>query len=46
LDVFTGGIVESYMQKFSGLREHCERCLRTERWGSVVLIVVDAASTS
>jgi hypothetical protein len=41
------GIVESYMRKVSGLREHCERCLRTERWGgSVVLIVVDAASTS
>jgi hypothetical protein len=41
------GIVESYMRKVSGLREHCERCLRTERWGgSVVLMVVDAAFTS
>jgi len=40
-------IVNSYMQKVSGLREHCERCLRTERWGgSVVLMVVDAAFTS
>jgi len=40
-------IVDSYMQKVSGLREHCERCLRTERWGgSVVLMVVDAAFTS
>lgn len=40
-------IVESYMQKVSGLGEHCERCLRTERWGgSVVLMVVDAAFTS
>jgi hypothetical protein len=40
-------IVESYMQKVSGLKEHCERCLRTERWrGSVVLMVVDAAFTS
>jgi len=30
-------IVDSYMQKVSGLKEHCERCLRTERWnGSVV----------
>lgn len=35
------------MQKFSGLREHCDRCLRTERWsGNVVLTVVDAAFTS
>ncbi|MBS7621677.1 hypothetical protein KEJ32_06165 [Candidatus Bathyarchaeota archaeon] len=40
-------IVDSYMQKVSGLEEHCERCLRTERWrGSVVLMVVDAAFTS
>jgi len=40
-------IVDSYMQKVSGLKEYCERCLRTERWGgSVVLMVVDAAFTS
>ncbi len=40
-------VVDSYMRKVSGLREHCERCLRTERWGgSVVLMVVDAAFTS
>jgi len=40
-------IVDSYMQKVSGLREHCERCLRTKRWGgSVVLMVADAAFTS
>ncbi|KPV63943.1 MAG: hypothetical protein AOA66_0522 [Candidatus Bathyarchaeota archaeon BA2] len=40
-------IVNGYMQKVSGLEEHCERCLRTERWGgSVVLMVVDAAFTS
>jgi hypothetical protein len=40
-------IVDVYMQKVSGLKEHCERCLRTERWsGSVVLMVVDAAFTS
>jgi len=40
-------IVASYMEKVSGLREYCERCLRTERWGSsVVLMVVDAAFTS
>lgn len=40
-------IVDSYMEKVSGLKEHCNRCLRTERWsGSVVLMVVDAAFTS
>jgi hypothetical protein len=40
-------IVDSYMQKVPRLKEHCERCLRTERWGgSVVLMVVDAAFTS
>ncbi|MEM0268769.1 MAG: hypothetical protein QW221_04560 [Candidatus Korarchaeum sp.] len=41
------GIVDSYMRKVPGLKEYCERCLRTERWGgSVVLMVVDAAFTS
>jgi hypothetical protein len=41
------GIVDNYMRKVSGLEEHCSRCLRTERWGrSVVLMVVDAAFTS
>jgi hypothetical protein len=40
-------IVDDYMQKVSGLKEHCDRCLRTERWGgSVVLMVVDASFTS
>lgn len=40
-------IVDGYMGRVSGLREHCERCLRTERWGgSVVLMVVDASFTS
>ena len=40
-------IVSNYMQKVSGLEEHCLRCLRTERWGgSVVLMVIDAAFTS
>jgi hypothetical protein len=39
--------VDSYMQKVSGIKEHCDRCLKTERWGgSVVLMVVDAAFTS
>jgi len=40
-------IVDSYMQKVSGIEERCDRCLRTERWGgSIVLMVVDAAFTS
>ncbi|MGQ9479272.1 MAG: hypothetical protein ACUVQ0_04515 [Thermoproteota archaeon] len=40
-------IVDDYMLKAPGLREYCERCLMTERWGgSVVLMVVDAAFTS
>ena len=40
-------IIDSYMEKVSGLKKHCERCLKTERWnGSVVLMVVDAAFTS
>jgi hypothetical protein len=40
-------IVDSYMQMVYGLKEHCDRCLRTERWGgSVILMVVDAAFTS
>lgn len=39
--------IDSYMERVSGLKEHCNRCLRTERWGgSVVLMVVDAAFTS
>jgi hypothetical protein len=40
-------VVDSYMQKVSGVEIYCGRCLRTERWGgSVVLMVVDAAFTS
>jgi hypothetical protein len=40
-------IVDLHMRKVPGLREHCDRCLRTKRWGgSVVLMVVDAAFTS
>jgi len=40
-------IVDSYMRKVSGLEEHTERCLRTERWGgSVLLMIVDAAFMS
>jgi len=41
------GIVDSYMERVSGIEAHCDKCLRTERWGgSVVLMVVDAAFTS
>lgn len=40
-------IINVYMSRTGGLREHCERCLQTKRWGgSVVLMVVDAAFTS
>ncbi|MGQ9781232.1 MAG: hypothetical protein ACUVQ8_03100 [Nitrososphaeria archaeon] len=40
-------IVDGYMQGVLGLKEHCERCLRTERWNEkVVLMIVDAAFTS
>ena len=40
-------IVDRYMGKVSGIEQHCDRCLKTERWGgSVVLMVVDAAFTS
>jgi hypothetical protein len=40
-------IVDDYIRRVSGLREHCERCLKTERYGgNVVLMVVDAAFTS
>jgi hypothetical protein len=40
-------IVDGYMQKVSGIEDHCTRCLNTERWsGKIVLMVVDAAFTS
>ncbi len=40
-------IVDEYMGKAQGISEMCTRCLRTERWGgSVTLMVVDAAFTS
>jgi hypothetical protein len=26
-------VVDGYMQKVLGLREYCDKCLRTERWG-------------
>jgi len=41
------GIIDGLMVKAANLAGYCERCLRTERWGgSVVLMVVDAAFTS
>jgi hypothetical protein len=40
-------IVDGYMKRVSGLDVYCSRCLKTERWGGcVVLMVVDAAFTS
>lgn len=40
-------VVDSYMHKVSGIERFCDRCLRTERWGgSIVLMIVDAAFTS
>jgi len=40
-------VVDAYMSRTTGIKEHCARCLRTERWGgSVVLMIVDAAFTS
>jgi hypothetical protein len=35
------------MSKVEGIKEYCNRCLATERWGGkVVLMVVDASFTS
>jgi hypothetical protein len=40
-------IIDDYMKKVPGLKEYCEKCLRTERYGgNVVLMIVDAAFTS
>ncbi len=40
-------VVDGYMQKVPQLKEHSQRCLRTERWSSnVILMVVDAAFMS
>ncbi|MEM2735483.1 MAG: hypothetical protein QXV45_04270 [Candidatus Bathyarchaeia archaeon] len=40
-------IVDAHMRMVPGLGEHCDRCLRTERWGGkVVSMIVDAAFTS
>lgn len=40
-------VVDAYMDKATGLKDFCDRCLATERWGgNVVLMVVDAAFDS
>jgi len=40
-------IIDEYISRTEGLSEYCERCLRTDRWGgNVVLMIVDAAFTS
>ncbi|MEA1993490.1 MAG: hypothetical protein U9N35_03725 [Euryarchaeota archaeon] len=40
-------VVNEYISKTTGLKEYCDRCLRTERWdNSPVLMVVDAAFDS
>jgi len=40
-------IVDSYMEKAPGVSDYCNRCLKTERWGkSVVLMIVDASFDS
>jgi len=40
-------LVDEYMRKAQGIEELCSRCLRTERWGgNVTLMIVDAAFTS
>jgi hypothetical protein len=40
-------VLDRYMQKVEGLDAFCARCLRTERWGgSVLLMLVDAAFDS
>jgi len=40
-------LIDEYMRGVSGIDTFCNRCLRTERWGgSVLLMVVDAAFTS
>ncbi|MCS7130760.1 MAG: hypothetical protein NZ872_05005 [Archaeoglobaceae archaeon] len=40
-------IVNDYMSLVPEIRDHCERCLKTERYGgNVVLMLVDASFTS
>lgn len=40
-------VVDTYMDKATGLKDFCDRCLATKRWGgNVVLMVVDAAFDS
>ncbi|MEO0262527.1 MAG: hypothetical protein ABIM62_02270 [candidate division WOR-3 bacterium] len=40
-------VLNSYISKINGLKYYCDRCLKTERWGgSVPLMIIDAAFTS
>lgn len=40
-------VVDDYMKKTTGLENFCSRCLKTERWGgNIVLMIVDAAFDS
>ncbi|MEO0285148.1 MAG: hypothetical protein ABIN17_08790, partial [candidate division WOR-3 bacterium] len=40
-------VLNSYISKIDGLKYYCDRCLKTERWGgSVPLMIIDAAFTS
>lgn len=40
-------VLDSYMQQVPQLREHTQRCLKTERWsGNAILMIVDAAFMS
>jgi hypothetical protein len=40
-------VIDEYVSRTSGLREHCDRCLETKRWNqSVLLMIIDAAFTS
>lgn len=40
-------ILNFYLSRINGLKHYCDKCLRTERWGgNVSLMIVDAAFTS
>lgn len=46
-DRYLSQAIRQYMSRTRGLHEYCERCLKTDRWNSnVVLMVIDAAFTS
>jgi hypothetical protein len=40
-------VFSKYIEQLPELKEHCDRCLRTERWGgNVLLMILDASFTS